>query len=545
LIAAAPAPASKGAWFVDVTRELGIDYVNETGARGTLEMPEIMGFGCAFLDPDDDGDADIYFTNGSRRFSGGEAPGGPIRNRFYRNDNGHYVDATDWSGLGDPSYGMGIAVGDWSGDGKVDVYVTNEGLDRLFRNRGDGTFEDVTEAAGVHVDGWSSSAEFADLDQDGDLDIYVARYVAHDPAKKCTDPAGRPEYCGPKEFPPVTDVLLRNNGDGTFTDVSEASGIAAEAAAGLGVTIADFDRDGRPDIYVANDAYANFLWINLGDLRFEDDALLMGAAVNVQGMTEAGMGVIAADLDDDLDLDLFMTHLRNESNTLYTFEGPDVGFEDHTAEYDLAAPSLATTGFGLVVFDVELDGDLDFAVANGSVNRGDTWPGCASPPPWDRYAEPNQLYLNQGNGHFALAPEEAGPIGTIEVTRGLAMADIDHDGDLDLLFANTQAAPHLYRNDAPRQGHWLFVRPVKRRGGAVAIGSEVVVKAGGVSRLRLAVADYGYLSSSIPDAHFGLGNATSVDEIDVTWPDGKRERFDGGAVDRSVTLVQGEGGALP
>jgi len=539
-------PAGAGpAWFVEVTRELGLDYVNETGATGSLEMPEIMGPGCAFFDPDNDGDADLYFTNGSREFSGGQAPGGPIRNRFYRNDGGHFVDATEASGLGDTGYGMGIATGDWNNDGWVDVYVTNEGPDRLFRNRGDGTFEDVTEAAGVRVDGWSTSVEFADLDQDGDLDVFVARYVAHDPRKKCTDPAGRPEYCGPKEFPPVPDVLLRNNGDGTFTDVSEAAGISAESAAGLGVTIADFDRDGKPDIYVANDAYANHLWINQGNLTFFDDALLLGAAFNVQGMAEAGMGVVAADFDEDQDVDLFMTHLKNESNTLYTFEGPEVGFEDHTAEFDLASPSLATTGFGTVVFDVELDGDLDLAVGNGSVNRGEAWPGCASPPPWDRYAEPNHLYLNHGDGRFASAPTEAGPLGIIEVTRGMAMADVDQDGDLDLVLVNTQAAAHLYRNDAPRAGHWLMVRPVPRRGATVAIGSEVTVTAGGKPRLRLAVSTYGYLAASSPEAHFGLGPATSVDQIVVKWPDGKRERFPGGAVDRVVTVVRGEGGALP
>jgi hypothetical protein len=541
--------AAAGAWFTEITEETGLDFVHDSGAKGGLEMPESVSPGCAFLDYDEDGDLDLYFTNGSLEFSDPGAADGPQAptNRLYRQDPGpRFVETTAGSGLDDRSYGMGIAVGDYDGDGRADVYVTNLGRDRLFRNRGDGTFEDVTEAAGIDVPGWSCSASFVDYDHDGDLDIFVARYVDYSPELRCTDPTGRPEYCGPLEFPPMIDVLLRNDGDGTFTDISESSGIADVAGAGLGVVCEDFDEDGRVDIYVANDAYANHLWMYQGDDTFLDDALLLGVAYNIQGMAEAGMGVLAADLDNDLDFDLFMTHLRNESNTLYVNEGPEIGFEDRTAGWGLGSPSMPTTGFGTVALDVELDGDLDLYVGNGSVNRGDPWPGVEVPTPWDRYAEPNHLYLNDGDARFTLAVEEAGTMGSrIEWTRGVAVGDVDADGDLDVLLVNGHGPARLYRNDAPRAGRWLIVRAIKAPPGGDALGAIVTVTAGGRRIMRTVRAAFSYLSSSDPRAHFGLGQVESVDEILVAWPDGTRERFPGGPPDRVVEVVHGQGTVVP
>ncbi len=539
LLLAAPAGASS--WFEDVTDGRGPDFRHETGAVGDLRMPEIMGPGCALFDADGDGDPDAFLTNGA--FAGTPADDAPV-NRFFRNDGGRFVDATEESGLADPAYGMGVAVGDWDGDGRPDLYVTNVGPDRLYRNVGGGRFEDVTEAAGIVAHGWSASAAFADLDADGDLDLFVTRYVAWQPGKNCTDPAGRPEYCGPLESPPLSDLLFCNRGDGTFEDRSEAAGVAGVRAAGLGVCIADFDDDGRPDVYVANDAYANHLWISRGDGTFVEDALLLGAAFNVQGMAEAGMGVFAADFDDDLDLDLFMTHLRNESNTLYVFEGTDIGYEDRTSAFGLAAPSLRTTGFGTAALDVEHDGDLDIVVVNGAVNNGEPWEGERVGPPWNKFAEPNQLYVRDAAG-FRAAAGEAGPLGTVEVSRGLALGDVDGDGDLDVLVANTHGRARLYLNVAEKRGRWLSVRPVRFADGSVDLGASVIVEAAGSRRLRRAVAAYSYLSSSDPAAHFGLGAVEAVDAVEVRWTDGTRERFPGGPVDCRMEVVRGTGERVP
>jgi len=554
LLAALLAPSAAFAqatppWFTEITEESGLRFVHETGALGGLLMPEIMGAGCALLDHDGDGDLDAYFTNGSFAFSdpgGRGAASDRPRNRLFRREaDGRYSDVTAEAGVGDDGYGMGVAVGDFDADGRPDLFVTNQGADRLYRNLGGGRFADVTGAAGVAGDGWSCSAAFLDFDADGDLDLFVTRYVSFDPAKECTDAAGRPEYCGPKEFPPVPDVLYRNEGGGRFTNVSAASGVAAVAAAGLGVTCEDFDGDGRLDVYVANDAYANHLWLGQGDGTFVDDALLLGAAFNQQGMAEAGMGVVAADFDGDLDLDLFMTHLRNESNTMYCWEGAALGFADCTGERGLAAGSMPTTGFGTVAFDVELDGDLDLFVANGSVNRGDPWPGAEVPSPWDRYAEPNHLWLNEG-GRFVLAGDVGGTMtARVEVTRGVAVGDVDADGDLDVLLANVQGPARLYRNDAPRRGRWLLVRPVESARGGIALGATVTVRAGGRSFLRTVASGTSYLSGSDPRVHFGLGAVDEVDEIVVRWVDGRSERFGGGAPDREVVVVRGSGEAIP
>ncbi|MGH2570673.1 MAG: FG-GAP repeat domain-containing protein, partial [bacterium] len=425
-----PAALAQGAppWFTEITTEVGLDFVHESAALGGLHMPEIMGAGCAFWDFDGDDDLDLYFTNGSFELSDPEGRGRSVdrpRDRVFRREpDGRYTDATEGSGLGNDGYGMGMAVGDYDGDGRPDLFVTNFGPDRLYRNLGGGRFADVTEAAGVAGEGWSCSTAFVDFDADGDLDLFVTRYVAFDPGKTCTDASGRADYCGPKESPPVPDVLFRNEGNGTFTDVSAASGVAGASAAGLGVTCEDFDGDGRLDIYVANDAYANHLWLNEGDGTFVDDALLLGAAFNQQGMAEAGMGIVAADLDGDADLDVFITHLRNESDTIFSWDGPDLGFTDCSAERGIVAVSMPTTGFGTVALDVELDGDLDLFVANGSVNRGDPWPGAEVPSPWDRYAEPNTLWLNDGKG-FVLAGDEGGTLTRrVEVSRGAAAGDV-------------------------------------------------------------------------------------------------------------------------
>lgn len=531
LVALAPT-AGAAPWFHEVAAEVGLRFHHDTGATGELHMPEIMGPGCALFDADGDGRLDVYVVQGAPA-AGGEGASG---NRLFLNRGDAFEPVTD-SGLEDRGCGMGVAIGDVNGDGRPDVFVTNVAADRLFLNRGGGKFADVSEAWGIGDTGWGCSAALRDLDGDGDLDLFVSHYVDWEPGKRCADPAGRPEFCGPKEYPPLPDRIFRNEGD-RFVPWDEA-GVAGSAAAGLGVTCADFDEDGRMDVYVANDAYANHLWINQGDGTFLDDALLLGAAFNVQGMAEAGMGVLAGDFDDDLDLDLFMTHLRQESNTLYAWEG--FGFEDRTADFGLATASLPSTGFGTVAFDVELDGDLDLFVANGAVLRGEERPESGLEAPWRFYAEPNQFFVNEG-GVLTVAPAATmGALGEhVEVSRGAAIGDLDDDGDLDVLVTNAHGALRLYRNDAPRAGRWLRVVP-RLESGAVASGARVEVTAGSDRWLRLADPALSYLSSCDPRAHFGVGAHERVDGIVVVWPDGSRERFPGGATNAEFVVRRGEG----
>ncbi len=529
-------------WFADRTAAAGLDFTYETGATGELHLPEIMGAGAALLDYDNDGDLDLYLTNGSA---------GP--DRLYRHDPGEtFIDVTEASGLGDRRasgaggrYGMGVAVGDIDHDGNADLYVTSFGPDRLYRNRGDGTFEDITERAGIDVPGWSASASFFDYDRDGDLDLYVTQYVAYDPERRCFDHAGRPDYCGPKAFAPVPDVLLRNDGDGTFTDVSAAAGIDTVACAGLGVVCEDFDEDGWPDVYVANDAYPNQLWLNRRDGTFADAATELGVAYNMHGQAEAGMGVIAEDLDGDGLADLFITHLTAETNTFYRNLGPGAGFADSSGRSGLGPPSMAFTGFGTCAFDADLDGDLDVAVVNGRVNRLDPLPGSVVGPPWDRLAEPNQMYANDGEGRFRLLGDEAAALcAPAEISRALATGDLDDDGDIDLVLTSIESRARICFNEAPRAGRWLLVSAIDPRLKREAIGARVTVLAGARMQSRTVRRDGSYLTSSDPRVHFGLGDVDSVTAVYVRWPDGLREGFAVDCIDCAVELRRGEGRAV-
>jgi hypothetical protein len=500
-----------------------------------------MGSGVGLLDFDGDGNLDLYFVNA------GDPPVGSRGNRLFRQEpDGRFSDVTETSGSGDTGYGMGVAVGDVDNDGDVDLYLSNYGEDRLLRNRGDGTFADATAAAGIKVGGWSSSAAFFDYDLDGFLDLYVTRYVLFDPEIDCHDPAGRPEFCGPKEFPPARDVLLHNNGDGTFTDVSRESGIGSVAAASLGVVCEDWNGDRLPDVFVANDAYANHLWINRGDGTFSDDAMLMGVAYNAQGEPEAGMGVIADDLDGDTLPDLFLTHLRFETNTHYRNLGSTAGFRDVTGETGLGPSSRAFTGFGTVALDVELDGDLDLAVVNGRVNRSDPAPEARVGPPWNMYAEPNLFYVRNLAGVFESTVDPVRElVEPVEVSRGLAVGDLDNDGDMDLVVTNTEGAARLLRNDVPRAGRWLLVHAIDPRLGRDAIGAHVTLTVGDRRMARTIRRAYSYLSSSDVRAHFGLGDVDRVDRIEVLWPDGRSESYSNPSIDQELRLVRGTGTEIP
>jgi len=529
--------------LVDVTAELGVDFFHTPGAHPDFPLPASMGGGVALFDADLDGDLDLYLVNGHRDADGPVGSTGEETNAlFLQDDSGHFTDATAASGLDDRGYGMGVAVGDVDSDGDPDVYVTNLGTDRLFLNDGDGTFTDGTAAAGLGDEGWSCSATFLDYDSDGNLDLFVTRYVEFDRSSECTDTLGRRDFCSPKTFSPVADLLYHNEGDGRFRDVSAEAGIAAERAAGLGVVSADFDGDGRLDIYVANDGYANHLWRNAGDGTFTEDAIQRGCALNRDGAPEAGMGVLAEDLDGDGTTDLFMTHLRNESNTLYRNLGGG-HFTDATARAGMARSSLPATGFGTTALDLELDGDLDIVVVNGRVTRTAIAPGAGLPAPWDAYCEANMILISEDSA-YALAAATGGFESAVSVSRGLARGDIDADGDLDLVVTGVAGGVSIYRNDTAHRGSWVLVSAIEGAPARPAIGAVVTLEAGERTWSRSVRRGGSYLSSSPPEAHFGLGEVEGYDTIEVRWPDGSLESFAGGATNRKVLITRGEGKEL-
>jgi hypothetical protein len=553
---ATPAAPGRPSLFRDVTTACGVAFDHTAGVDGSYFMPEIMGAGAALLDYDGDGDLDLYLVNGARH---GDVPdsGPPPVNRLYRREaDGTYTDATERSGLGDPGFGMGVAVGDYDNDGDPDIYVANYGPDRLYRNDGDGTFTDVSVPSGIaSAQGRGLGVVCEDLDGDMLIDVYVANDgeanflwinrgdgTFHESGVMAgaaiSSDAGHDEYCGPLASPPTPDVLYRNDGDGTFTDMSVPSGIASAQGRGLGVICEDLDGDTLIDIYVANDGEANFLWINRGDGTFLESAVMAGAAISRSGSPEASMGVAAGDVDGDGDLDLFMSHLVRETNTLYRNDGAG-NFDDVTAAAGLAAASLRYTGFGTVFLDVEHDGDLDVAVVNGRVTANTAVAATDDTSLLAPYAEPNLLFLNDGAGRFSDASDTAADLcRAIEVSRGLVAGDLDDDGDLDLVMTNCEGPARVLHNETPKQGHWLIVRALENVGPRDAYGASVTVVAGERRFRRSVNPCSSYASSNDPRAHFGLGDAERYDAVEVRWADGVTERFDGGPADRVITLVR-------
>ena len=526
--------------FTDITEQVGLNFVHDPGVDGSYFMPECLGSGGAYFDYDNDGDLDIYLINSGPHSKKGLSRQ-RARNRLFRQEeDGVFSEVTEASGLGDTGYGMGVAISDIDNDGYRDVYISNYGPDALYHNNGDGTFSNITKLAGIDNPYWGCSVTFFDYNLDGYLDIYVTNYVSFDPKSVCLDRAGRPDYCGPDGVPGVPDVLFRNRGDGTFADVSIESNIASIASKGLGVVTADFNGDGLPDIYVANDRQPNQLWLNQGDGTFQDHALLLGAALNEMGRPESGMGIALGDADNDGDLDLFITHWRTESNTFYRFMG-DYGYQDNSVTAGLAWQSLPYTGFGTGFFDYDNDGDLDLAVANGRVTRGPLLADNEVKGYWDEYSEPNFLFENDANGRFNVLPAAATCFSRpIENSRGLAFGDVDNDGDIDLLVTTNGGRVRLFRNDVKSKGHWLIVNAVDASIQRDAIGANVTVIMGEKRISRLVTSGYSYLSSSDPRTHFGLGEATTVDRIEVRWPDGHIEIFAGVKSDQIITLKKGE-----
>jgi hypothetical protein len=532
-----PQPQKSG-FFTEITEQTNLKFIHDPGVDGTYFMPESLGSGAALFDYNNDGLLDIYLLNAGAHNKSDTSTKDRL---FQQQSDGKFVDVTEKAKLDDSGYGLGVAAGDFNNDGNVDLYVTNYGKDAIYRNNGNGTFTNITKQAGINNSGWSASVIFLDYDLDSNLDIYVAKYIDYNPAVRCTDKAGRAEYCGPQGFQGLPDVLYHNNANGTFTDVSTSSGISSSSLKSLGTVSADFNNDLYPDIYVANDGEANHLWINQKDGTFRDRAVELGAALNALGQPEASMGITTGDIDGDDDLDLFMTHLRDEKNTLYRNHGT-IGFEDDSWSTGLAGPSIPFTGFGAGFFDFDNDSDLDVAIVNGRIARGPLLIQKKKANYWDAYAEPSMLFQNDGKGKFQDVSNQAGTFcSTIENKRGLAFGDIDNDGDIDLLVSTNGGPARLYRNDINTRNHWLTIRAIDPALKRDAIGAKVSVEFSGKRVMNFVAPGYSYLCSNDPRIHFGLGTAQTYDLIRVQWPGGPVEVFPGGKADQILILEKGHG----
>ena len=548
--------------LVDVTGELGIEFVHNPGPPSFF-FPGIVGSGVALLDYDLDGRLDIYFrcgTSGPPHVNA-RSSHTPTTSRLYHQEaDGTFRDVTESAGLGDSGYGMGVAVGDVNNDGYPDVYAVNFGGDRLYLNQRDGTFLDVSEAAGINNTEWGSSATFVDFDRDGRLDLFVANYVDYSHPKPCSLANGREDFCNPSEFLPARAKLYHNVTDleadpdkVRIEDVSKSSGIASNPGPGLGVRAGDFNEDGWPDIFVANDGRADFMWINQHDGKFRELATPLGAAYNSLGRPTASMGIAEGDIDGDGHFDLIVTNLRGESNTL--FRRLQSSFEDITALAGLKPVSFPHTGFGVAFVDMDHDGNMDLILANGHVYQAIDRPLVRPDPDardpatanqfWQTYADTKQLLLGDGTGRFKDVSDRTGAFARQPgVAMGLAVGDIDGDGDQDLVFMNIAAKPQVIRNDLAKSGHWLTLRAVDpARGGRDAYGAVIEVAAGDARWIRRVQPGSSYQSSDDPRVHFGLGQSTHIDSIVVRWPDGSMEpeQFAGGEVDLARTVRRGEG----
>lgn len=546
--------------FSEQARDLGVEFRYFNGASGEYYMPEINGAGCAVFDYDNDGDLDLFFVQGTMLGLGKRPdqalfpPQGALglRHRLFRNDlevgpDGkrtlRFTDVTEESDITPSGYGQGVATGDYDNDGWVDLYVTGHFHNQLLHNNGDGTFTDVTDKAGVEDSRWSVPAAFFDYDGDGRLDLFVGNYnnFSYANHKTCLRVTGAVDYCGPLSYDPIPDRLFRNNGDGTFTDVTQKAGLLTASGAALGVVTRDLTGDGLADIYVANDQTDNQLWGNQGDGTFRDEALLRGVAVSGAGLPQASMGVVAEDFDGDGDPDLLMTHLLGETNTHYRNDG-DGMFADASIPTRLGPPSRWATGFGVAAVDYDNDGWLDVLTANGEVRVIEELAREGDPFPLH---QPNQLFRNVGGGRFEEVTDEAGPVFELsEISRGAAAGDLDNDGDLDVVIANNNGPARILVNEVGQDRPWLGLRLVGADGKRDMFGTRVELERGERSALvRWVHTDGSYASGNDPRVLFGLGESPRYERIRVTWPDGEVEDWTDVATGEYTTLRQGTGTA--
>jgi hypothetical protein len=516
----------------------GISWTHVNGKSTQKYLPETTGAGCAFLDYDNDGWMDIYLVNSGK--CDFYSPNPPLRNALYRNNrDGSFTDVTEKAGVAAGGFGQGVAVGDYDRDGFPDLYVTQYGRSILFHNNGDGTFTDVTENAGVAAPGWASSAVWFDYDNDGLLDLFVCQFV--DFSKEKNKPCGihddgKWHYCIPKIYQPMPSWLFHNNGDGTFTDVSKSSGIAAHPGKAWGAVACDVSNDGWTDLFVANDTVANFLFMSDGKGKFTETGTEAGVAYSANGKPRSGMGVDAADFNEDGWQDLFVANLDREDFAIYR-NNHDGTFDDFAAPTGIAKATRAMSGWGLKFFDYDNDGNLDLLLANG--NPDDL---ITSLHGESAYEEP--LLLFRGNGKsFENVSAQSGPIfSTMMSARGLALGDFNNDGAVDVLISVNNGAPLLLRNNAAKENHWLGIRLVGKKSNPDAVGARVSYQAGDLKRSRMKVGGGSYLSSHDPRIVLGLGSREKIDWLEIKWPlpGGGTQRFVNPPIERYITIVEGE-----
>jgi hypothetical protein len=537
LVAPAPPPA-----FEEISASAsGIHWTHVAGLSPQMYMPETAGPGCAFLDYDNDGWMDIYLINSGK--CDFYDPPQPLRNALYHNNrDGTFTNVTERAGVPGNAYGMGAAVGDYDADGFPDLYVTQYPSNILYHNNGDGTFTDVTAKAGVAAPGWSTSAVWFDYDNDGRLDLFVCGFIEYNKSKNIYCGNGTMSwYCMPTVYDGTPCRLYHNNGDGTFTDVSLISGVGTVAAKAWGVVAADINNDGWMDLFVSNDKTPNFLFANRKG-RFEDVGALAGVAYNVMGAARSGMGVDAADFDQDGWLDLFLTNVDHEMFSLY-HNNKEGAFDDLAIPSGIAEASIFLSGWGCGFFDYNNDGELDLIVCSG---YPDTM--VEKRMPFVKYLEPLLLFRNTGPGaapgaRWKNISAQSGPVFARKLAaRGLALGDFDNDGSVDVLVAINDAPPILLRNHAGRQNHWLGVRLIGRKANVDAIGAKITYRSGDFQRTRTIVGGGSYASAKDPRVVLGLGQRTKLDWLEVRWPQpsGKVERFTDLPLNRYITIVEGE-----
>ena len=539
-------------WFVDRAQATGLDFVHTTGRSGRFYQPEILGPGAALFDYDNDGDLDVYLVQGQMLGATG-APPSPVpvklKGRLYRNELGsaagtdvlRFTDVTDASGIDARSYGMGVAAGDLTNNGCVDLYLTHFGPNQLYRNNCDGTFTDVSQASGTADPSWSVPAALLDVDRDGWLDLFVGNYLVYDIDQDvpCYTESGSRDYCRPQQYHPQPDRLYRNRGDGTFVDVTADAGLAATFGPGLGVATADFDGDGWTDVFVANDMQENQLWLNQQDGTFRDLALVSGTALAASGERNADMGVDAGDFDNDGDEDLVITEFTGEGSTLYVNDGTGA-FEERSGSVGLRLASLPFTGFGAGWIDFDNDGWLDILEVNGAVIQNYDALGPENPFPMQ---QPNLLLRNLSGQTFEDVTARAGAaFARSEVSRGAAFGDIDNDGDTDVVIANAEGPVRLLVNEIGTRHHWIGLRLVGGRPARDMLGARVaVLRSDGSTLWRRARADGSYASANDPRVLVGLGEQATAPDVRVMWPSGRVEEWRDVPIDQYTWLTEGEG----
>jgi hypothetical protein len=530
--AQAPAPT-----FVEVTTSAGIDFRHENGSSPEKHLPETMGGGGVFFDYDNDGWLDIFLVNGGSFVD--EAVAKNATHRLYRNNgDGTFSDRSAKSGIRPSGFGMGACSADYDRDGRVDLYVTSMGPNRLYRNAGDGVFVDVTERSGTVSDLWSTSCAFGDIDNDGDTDLYVANYVDYslNNNKVCVHGDDIRVYCHPNVYNGVSDILFRNNGDGTFADITRESGIYNPAGKGLGVVFGDYDRDGWIDIYVANDSVPNFMFHNNGNGTFKELAILLGVAVSPTGEPLAGMGTDMGDINGDGFADIIVTNLASQTHSLYQNLGGDA-FMDATFQSGVGRATLPFVGFGTVFADYDNDGDLDIGIANGDVIDN-----VALLRDDQTYPQRKLLLQNNGSGRFTDVSRQSGSGFALEkVGRALAAGDIDNDGDLDLLVVNAGQTADLLRNDGGNAQNSILVRLVGTTANPDGIGAELTLTVNGRKLVRHVKAGSSYVAQNDLRVHFGMGESAAAERLEIRWPGGRVDVIDNIDANRTVTVREGEG----